>query len=94
MLRSRRLYANIFVFGTFFFVPLCPWYVTFLLGAVSAWYVDYYELIFLGFLMDIAYGSSRFFSIFSHGFPLPFTVLAAVIVVILQTIKKRVRSHA
>jgi hypothetical protein len=73
-------------------VPICPWYLTFLLGVVSAWFMTYYELIFLGFLMDVTFGSGQLFSAFSHGFPLPLTVIAGVIVVIMQLIKKRIRN--
>jgi hypothetical protein len=92
MFRSKRLYVNIAVFGIFFFVPILPWYIPFLIAAFAAWFFKYYELVALGFLMDVAYDSSHFFSLFSHSFPLPFTVFSLILVLILPNIRSRFRS--
>ena len=92
MFRSRRLYANVVIFGSFLFLPMVPWYVPFVLGAIAAWHVAYYELIALGFLMDVAYGSTYFFNPFSWHFPLPFTLLGIILVLGLRAIKRRVRT--
>ncbi len=91
MFKSKRSYVNILVFGSFLFLPMVPWWVPFIIGIVAAWYFNYYELMLLAFLMDIAYGSAYFFSFFSFGFALPFTVLAAAIILVLETLKKRIR---
>lgn len=91
MLRSKRLYVNILVFGLFLLVPACSWYVPFLIACVALWYMGYYELIILGFLMDIAYSSGSFASLFSHSVALPFTILAALLVYAVSTIQRQMR---
>lgn len=91
MLRSKRLYANLIIFGIFLFVPISPWYLPFFLGIIAAWYMSYYELILLGFLMDVAYGSVHFFTAFSPRFAIPLTVLSAAVLALLHIIKKRIR---
>jgi len=94
MFRSKRLYINILVFGLFFFTPITPWYVLFAIGAYVSWLFPYYEFMLLGFLMDVTYSSGHFFAIFGHPFPLPMTVSAAILVIALQAIKKKVRFYA
>ena len=92
MFKSKRLYANIIIFGIFFLVAEAPWYMPFILGAVFLWFIgNYYELILLGFIMDISYGSGHFFSIFSHKLSLPFTLVSAALVFAFQIIKKMIR---
>lgn len=92
MLKSKRLYGNIIVFGIFFLLAEAPWYLPFILGAIFLWLIgNYYEYILLGFIMDISYGSGHLFSIFYHKFPLPFTVSAAAMFLAFQIIKKRIR---
>ena len=92
MFKSKRLYINSIVFGSFLFMPIVPWYLPFAIAGMTAWYMTYYEFIALGFLMDIAYGSASNFSLFSHHFPLPLTVLAMAILFIFETLKKRIRT--
>lgn len=92
MLKSKRLYANVLVFGIFFFLTSIPWYVPFVIGLIYLAYIPYYELILLGFLIDLTYSSSHFFSINSHKVSLPFTILTGILVLIFQILKKRIRS--
>lgn len=92
MFRSKRLYVNIVVFGGFLFVPILPWYVSFAVAGMVAWYMTYYELILLSFLMDIAYGSAYNFSLFSRHFPLPLTFLAIAILFAFEALRKRIRT--
>lgn len=94
MSRSKRLSANIALFGSVLFLPFMPWYVPFVAGAIIAWYAPYYELILLGFILDLTYASGYFFYPFGTSFPLPFTCLAGLILIILHVIKKRVRFYA
>lgn len=91
MLRSKRLYVNILVFGLFLLMPACPWYVPFIIACIALWYLGYYEIILLGFLIDIAYASASFFSVFSHYVALPFTILAAILVYAVSTIQRQMR---
>jgi len=94
MFKSKRLYVNVAVFGLFLFVPIAPWYASFAIAAIAAWYMPgYYELIALGFLMDMAYESAAASSVFSQSFALPLTVLAVCLVFGLEALKKRIRSR-
>ncbi len=94
MSRSRRWLISFLIFGAFLFVPVMPWYVIAIAGILAAWRTAYYELIFLGFLADLSFSSSSFISFYSVPLPLFFTVSAAIIVFVLQTIKKKVRFYA
>lgn len=94
MLKSKRLYINLLIFGLFFFALPVPWYVPFIIGSVFSWYVIFYEFLVLGLLMDCAFASGHFSTIAGRPFPLFFTLGAALIVVMLQTIKNKVRFYA
>lgn len=61
-----------------------PWYLPFLSAVIAAWYFDYYEIMALGFLMDLSFASSDMI----------FTLISASILIVLQLIKKRVRFYA
>jgi len=93
MFKSRRFYSNLVIFGLFLFMPSCPWYVPLALAAFCAWHVFFFEIIILGFLMDLQFESGHFVTVLGHAFPLAFTVLASFILVVLQTIKNKVRFY-
>ncbi len=109
MFKSRRTLANILIFGSFILFPFLPWYIPFAGGIIAAWYFSYYEFILLGFLMDIFFTSSHMSIVgreFVIESSIPFvaatpsflgtfffTLIAAVIVFVLQMIKKRVRFY-
>lgn len=65
-------------------MPFMPWYVPFLSAVIAAWYFDYYEIMLLGFLMDLSYASHD----------MVFTFLSAAALIVLQLVKKRVRFYA
>ncbi len=110
MFKSKRALVNIVIFGSFLFIPFLPWYVPFACGVIYAWYVAYYELILLGFLMDVFFSSSHMSIVtkeviidstipFVSSAPtfigtFFFTLIAGAIVFILQMIKKRVRFYS
>jgi hypothetical protein len=99
-----------FIFGTFLFIPFAPWYLTYVSAIVAVWYFEYYEIILLGFLMDLMFASSHMSLVskqvvFDTYIPyiskaptyigaLFFTFISAFIFVVLQMIKKRVRFYA
>ncbi len=89
MFKSKRFLANVAMFGSFFFLPFMPWYIPFLIGAFTSWYYIFYEFILLGFLMDLMFVSAHFAYI-----PIFFTYIAALVVVVFQTIKNKVRFYA
>ncbi len=94
MLKSKRLFVNIAIFGSFLLLPFMPWYIPFLGAVYASWKITYYEIILFGFIIDLSFESSHFFTIFSHPFPFPFTILAVAIFIILILLKKRLRFYA
>lgn len=94
MFKSKRFLANVSMFGSFFLLPFMPWYIPFLIGSFVSWYYVFYEFILLGFLMDIIFMSREFVLFSSVHIPLFFTFLSALVTVVLQTIKNKVRFYA
>lgn len=110
MLKSKRLLVNSLVFSVFLLIPFCPWYIPYGIAVVACWYFAYYEIIFLGFLMDLMFSSEHMSLVskqvifeayvpFMSSAPsylgaLFFTLISALIFVVLQMIKKRVRFYS
>lgn len=110
MFKSKRLLVNIFIFGVFLFVPFSPWYIAYSVAIVACWYFSYYEIILLGFLMDLMFSSAHMSLVskqvlfetyvpFMSSAPsyvgaLFFTFISAGIFIVLQMIKKRVRFYS
>jgi hypothetical protein len=82
------------MFGSFFLLPFMPWYIPFLIGAFASWYYILYEFILLGFFMDIMFASGHFVQLSTFHAPLFFTFLSALLIILLQTIKNKVRFYA
>lgn len=91
MSKSRRTLVNIGIFGSLFFIPIMPWYIIFLACVIASWHYVYYEFLLIGFIMDMAYGSAQFFTIAQTPFALPCTAFAALVLIVLHLVKKRVR---
>lgn len=91
MFKSKRVLANIGMVVVLVCVPIIPWYVIFIFGTILAWYYTYYEFLFIGLLMDLLYRSVNFETVFGYGYPLPCTGVAAIVLIILHLLKKRVR---
>ncbi len=94
MFKSKRFLANIAMFGSFFFLPFMPWYIPFLIGAFTSWYYIFYEFVLLGFLMDIMFASKHFVHVSDMHISLFFTIISALLIFMLQTIKNKVRFYA
>jgi hypothetical protein len=95
MFKSKRVIVDVLLFLFLVFVPFIPWYLVALCIGLSAWYFDnYFEALFFGFVMDILFSSSLFFHIFDRQFALPFTFISFMLVIILQSIKNKVRFYS
>ncbi len=94
MFKSKRLFANVVVFGTLFLLPMIPWYVPLVIAVWASWHFMYYEILILGALMDILFKSDLFFAVHGIAFPYPFLAAAAASLAILQVIKRKVRFYS
>lgn len=94
MFKSKRIVVSACMFLSFFFLPFLPWYVPFIIGIIYSWYTTYYEFIFLGFLMDLSYASGYFVFFSNYHIPLFFTCLTTLLILVLQSVKNRVRFYS
>lgn len=94
MFKSKRFYINILIFGSMVFLPFVPWYLPFIGAMIACWYMNYYEIILLGFLIDATFMSAHFFTIFSKPFYFPFTFLSFAILIALKALKNRLRLYS
>jgi len=83
---SRKYYKRI-MFDSALFLSLffMPWWVTILLGVIFLYIFDsYFELLFLGFFIDVLYGKGN------TGFLLgyPFTVLGSLFFLLSYGVKE------
>lgn len=91
---SKRLIVNIVIFSSLLFLPFIPWYITFLMAIVASWYFVYYEILLVGLIMDLMYSSSLFFHTFDRPYSIPFLSAGLVTMIILQSLKNKVRFYA
>lgn len=73
---------------------MMPWYIPYIVALVAAWHYAFYEILILGLLMDLAFDSAHFFTVYEQPFTYPFLILSAAALVVLQSVKKRVRFYA
>lgn len=74
---------------------LTPWYVASLWFIICYWKYDMLELLVWAFIMDILYGSAELHKGNSMFIPmLSCTWIAAILIVFLSIIKKRIRFYS
>lgn len=91
MSNSNRIIIDVILFASVLFFP---WFVPCIIAVIACWFYDYYEIIFLGFLIDVFYDSRYYFHIGEYYIPYSFTLIAFFTLFALRKLKKRVRFSA
>jgi hypothetical protein len=86
MLLTARIFFNIILFLSVFFLP---WWISILLGLIFVFiFSEYYEIIVLGLLLDSLYSETGSFK------SALFTLAAVVVFIVAFEIRKRMRIYS
>ena len=85
MFKLKRLFTSIIIRFSIF---ILPWWVPVLLSVIASWYCFYYEIILIGFILDLLYRSD----VFIH-FPMFFTIVLTIGMLLLRFLKKQLRFY-
>lgn len=85
---SQRILLDIVIVLSVFYLP---WWISAILVAIGAFFFDkFYEIFFIGLLLDILYGvkTEKFYGVWFI-----FTVVFTLIYIIIKYFKKNIRSY-
>ena len=91
MFNSKRFLVDLAILLSLFFLP---WWMAAAIAVISCWFWDFYEIILVGFLIDVFYRSGYYFHIGTHYISYSFTLIAFLTLFALRKLKKRVRFSA